>query len=549
MTAVHLLHEWVTRAAEADPDGRALVRTDEVLTYEDLERTSNRLARALREVGCRRGDRVAFLLPRTPMALAVIVGILKADCIYVPLEVRSPAARLAKVIARCEPTVILAGPPTRARFEELAGEGALDQPVRLGWMDIEPESAGTIRSEAPSVDASPSREFEAAFTWSDVEALPSSSPQSAGHPDDAAYILFTSGSTGTPKGVVVTHRNVTTFIEWAVSYFGLSREDRIGGYTELTFDLSTFDIYATFASGAELHMVPEELKLLPPKIVAFMRKAKLTHWLSVPSFFEYATRFDAVRPDDLPDLRWMTWCGDVLPNASLRYWMDRLPHTRFANLYGPTETTVASSYYRVPEVPDESAAPVPIGKACAGEELLLLDDGLRPVPLGSVGHLHIRGAGLSPGYWREPERTREVFLPDPFDEKSQGSRIYRTGDLGRMDGEGNVHFLGREDQQVKTRGFRVELGELEGALRSLPEVEGCAVVGFARDGVPGKLLGCAFVPANGQAASPRALKEDLARILPDYMIPVRWKAVDQLPLTSRGKVDRRKIEDWMKETA
>jgi amino acid adenylation domain-containing protein len=543
-----VLQEWVARAAEVRPDARALVHPDAVLTYGALERASNRLARALREAGCERGDRVAFLLPRSPMTIAVIVGILKADCIYVPLDLRSPGARLATVVRQCEPSVILANPATRDRLQALVRAGGMEKAPPLGWLGREKPSRPIAADNAKELEAMARVLGNPVFTLGYVETLPAEPPAWKGGSDDAAYMLFTSGSTGTPKGVVITHRNVIAFIEWAVRTFGLGPLDRLGGYTELTFDLSTFDIHATFAAGAELHMVPEDLKLLPPKVVEFMRESELTHWLSVPSFMEYVVRFDSLEPGDLPTMRWVTWCGDVLPTPALSYWMKRLPHASFANLYGPTETTVASSYYRVPRTLPDPVAPVPIGRACDGEELLILDDELRPVPTGDVGHLYIRGVGLSPGYWRDPERTGEVFLPDPDPFRSDpDARIYRTGDLARMDADGNVHFLGREDQQIKTRGFRVELGEVEAALLTLPEIEGCAVVGFTAKESPGKLMGCAYVSANGKPVPGRHLKERLQDRLPDYMIPVRWKVVDRLPLSDRGKVHRRKIQEWMEE--
>jgi len=542
-----LLQEWVVRAADARPDTRAVVHPDAALTYEALERASNRLARTLVESGCGRGDRVAFLLPRSPMTIAAIVGILKADCMYVPLDLRSPGRRLASVVKKCEPTVLLAGPATKDRLQALIREGGMEG-VRLGWMGRE-EPAGPIVADDPEEVEAVSRVLKSpAFTLADVESLPPDPPEWRNGPEDPAYILFTSGTTGTPKGVVITHRNVITFIEWAVRHFGLVSTDRLGGYTELTFDLSTFDIYATFAAAAELHVIPDELKLLPPKVVELMRKSELTHWLSVPSFLEYVVRFDSLKRGDLPTMKWVTWCGDILPTSALLYWMDRLPHASFANLYGPTETTVASSYYEVPWTPPDPATPIPIGRACDGEELLILDDDLRPVPTGEVGHLYIRGAGLSPGYWRDPERTKEVFLPDPnLFRKWPDARIYRTGDLARMDEEGNAHFHGREDQQIKTRGFRVELGEVEAALNSLPEIESCAVVGFDAREAPGKLMGCAYVAPGDDALPGHRLKRRLTEVLPDYMIPIRWLAVDRLPLNDRGKVDRRKLQELMEE--
>jgi amino acid adenylation domain-containing protein len=532
VSEILLLHQWVRLAASRRPETRALVHPAGVLTYGALDDVSNQIAWALHEVGCRRGDRVAFLLPRSPMTIAAVIGILKADCIYVPLNLRNPVSRLASVIEQCEPKVVLAGPATEVPIRGLAASGAFGGGVHLGWM-------GRFWPPGPSLP-------NAGFHMTDIEGLPKHARNSWNRPDDLAYILFTSGSTGTPRGVTITHRNVTTFIEWALEVFGLGPQDRIGGYTELSFDLSTFDIHASFAAGAELHMIPEELKLFPPKIVGHMRDSELTHWLSVPSFLEHVVRFDCLRPGDLPAMKWVTWCGDVLPNAALLHWMQRLPHVSFANLYGNTETTVASSCYVIPKDFDDPKAPVPIGRACTGEQLLVLNEALTPVPNGEVGDLYIAGSGLSPGYWGDPERTREVFLPDPFC-RNPSARIYRTGDLARTDEEGQMHFLGQRDQQIKTGGAPVEPGDVEAALRSLPQVASCAVVGFSAKDSPGKLMGCAYVPSNEEAPTTMELQRSLGRLLPDHMIPVRWKAVNRLPLSDRGKIDRLLIRQWMEK--
>src|SRR5690606_32744131 len=207
----------------------------------------------------------------------------------------------------------------------------------------------------------------------------------------------------------------------------------------------------------------------------------------------------------------------------------------FTNLYGPTETTVASSYYRVPKDFDDPLGDIPIGVGCAGEELLVLDDDLRPLPPGEVGDIYIRGVGLSSGYWKDPERTRAVFLPDPTRE---GSRLYRTGDRGRYAPDGNVHFLGRADFQIKTGGYRVEPAEVENAILRLGEVSACAVVAVPTDDFSGSAVGCVYVAADGDPPRAGEIKKRLRDLLPGYMVPSRWMIVDELPIDSRGKIDR-----------
>lgn len=556
--SARLLHRRVDIAAEHRPEARAVVHPDGSLTYGDLDDLSDRLGATLREAGCEPGDRVGFLLPKTPLAIATIIGILKADCVYVPLDSRSPGRRLEKIVRQCEPRVLLASPATAGRLFELAACGALEKGPLLGWMapgdpeavlgepqsgsgsdpdgHEDPEGGRDASLKGQAVPTPP----KPAFTLRDVLDRPPGAPPSATREDDPAYIMFTSGSTGDPKGVVISHGNVTAYVDWAVEEFGLGEEDRLAGHAPLTFDLSTFDVHATFACRGELHLVPSNLNLLPHRMVDFIRESRLTHWHSVPSLLDYIARFDALDGESLPDLQRVTWCGDVFPTPSLLYWKRLLPEASFVNLYGPTETTVASGYYRVPDSFEDPGTSIPIGWGCGGDELLVLDEDLQEVPPGTVGDLYIRGPGLSSGYWRDPERTAKAFIPDPSEEDPE-ARIYRTGDLARVDDRGQVHFLGREDQQIKTRGYRVELGEVEKALLTLPEIEACAVVPVITGGFEGKVIGCAFTAANGSSVRPSDLKARVAELVPDYMIPIRWTRLESLPLNARGKVDRRRI--------
>ena len=282
-------------------------------------------------------------------------------------------------------------------------------------------------------------------------------------------------STGAPKGIIITHRNVVGFVEWAVGYFGIASNDRNSGHPPLHFDLSTFDIYATLMTGGELHMVPTELNLLPQKLAAFIRDSKLTQWFSVPSALTFMAKYNVVQQDDFPELKRILWCGEVLPTPTLVHWMKRLPHATFTNLYGPTEATIASSYYTVPAIPENEREPIPIGTACGGESLYVLDEQLRPVKSGEVGDLYIQGVGLSPGYWKDPEKTNGAFLSNPLG-SVPGDRLYKTGDLATQGDDGLIQFLGRTDSQIKSRGHRIELGEIEAALNALPNLRESAVV-------------------------------------------------------------------------
>jgi amino acid adenylation domain-containing protein len=526
------LHEWVTRHARQCPQATAVVLNEQRLSYGELDALSNRIARALQLTGCRRGDRVCLLMPKSPLAIAGIIGIYKADGIYVPLDPASPAARVLKIIDSCDSRFILAAGSGGQMLEEMLRREQFPAGATIGWLDT----------------ATPHWIWPAAFNLDDVRRLPELPLSYANGGNDAAHILYTSGSTGAPKGVVITHANVIHFVEWANRYFGIDCLDRLSAHPPLHFDLSFFDIFGSFAAGAELHLVPPEVMLLPNKLAEWIRRSRLTQWFSVPSVLHYMAGFDVVRENDFPAMKRLLWCGEVFPTRSLIYWMQRLPQVQFTNLYGPTEATIASSYYTIPECPRDERAPIPIGTACAGEELLVLNEHLQPVPGGTTGQLYIRGVGLSPGYWKDRQKTREVFLPNP-----QGSmlsdRLYKTGDLARFSDDGLVYFLGRTDSQIKSRGYRIELGEIETALNAMEILRECAVLAIPGSGFNGATIYCAYVPCDGIDLGPARLRSELEKALPHYMIPSRWTSFRHLPKNANGKIDRRRLREILQPDA
>jgi amino acid adenylation domain-containing protein len=528
---MRLLQDWLSRQAQHRPDAPALCWKGTTVSYGELEGLANRLAWMLLQQGCTRGDRVGLLLPKGPLAIAATLAVLKADCCYTPLDPHNPATRIARVLGALECCCVLAMVSTEElllnAFQQLKQARLPVPSVGILERGIDPRACG------------------ARFTLDDLATCPAKTSESRNGDQDPAHILFTSGSTGIPKGVVITHANVIHFVEWAVRHFGLNSTDRLSGHSPLHFDLSTFDIYGTLASGATLYPIPPEANLLPHKLALFIEDAGLTQWFSVPSILNHMAKLDVVRPGAFPSLRRLLWCGERFPTSGLMYWMQRLPQVRFTNLYGPTETTIASSYYDVPRCPGDEREETPIGQGCDGEELLVLDPELRRLPPGEVGDLYIRGPGLSPGYWRDPERTAAAFMPDPFSDRS-GDRIYRTGDLAKLDDHGRIVLLGRADTQVKSRGYRIELGEIEAALDGIAELQESAVVAVGSDGFEGNLLCCAYVPRPGSEVAPPILRQRLAQVVPGYMLPSHWKQLDRLPLNQNGKTDRPALRElWL----
>jgi len=520
------LQDFLTRSAQRDPDRTALVMGDERLSYRYLESLTNQLARLQQAHGVTAGSRVCVVAAKTPWTIAGLLATLKAGGMYVPIDSASPAARVARIVDTAEPTLVLTDCTATGLLDDLIGNGGLPAGTPVGALDATVTGA----------------RFATAFGRDDAAGL---SAEPLGVRDGAseiAHLLFTSGSTGAPKGVMITHGNVAAFIDWAVEYFGFRPTDRISGHPPLHFDLSTFDIYGALAVGAELHLVPAELNVNPRALAAFIRDHELTQWFSVPSVLTYMAKFDVV--SDFPALERLLWCGEVLPTAVLAQWMRRLPGVSFTNLYGPTEATIASSFYTVPACPVDETEPVPIGTACSGEELLVLDEARRPVPEGKVGDLYIAGVGLSPGYWRDNEKTAAAFVADP---RQPDSRIYRTGDLARYGDDGFVYFLGRADSQIKSRGYRIELGEIEAAVNAVPGVRECAVVGVQTGGFEGTTICCAFSVLDDSQLIPSELRRQLKELLPPYMIPARWMTLTTLPTNVNGKIDRKGLQSRFAE--
>lgn len=419
-----MLHHWVTREANRRPDAPAVVLGEEHLSYGELETLSNQLARALRERGCVRGDRVALLVPQSPLAIVCLLGIYKSDCIYVPLDQAAPAAQLARVIAASGARCLLASASVAPRVRELLAQPGLPN-LRIGWLGNPDLSQGILPS---------------AFRFSDIVALPGTPLPSAYRAQDAAHIFFAVGDDGETRGVVSTHANVVTGIDWALRHFRINETDRVAGHTTLSQGSSLFDIFASLGAGAELHLVPPEVKLLPGRLAAWIRTSAITQWASASAVLHNMAEFDVVQAWDFLELRRVIWSGDTLPIKALAYWMKQLPHVQFTKFYGAPESGITTGYHTVATYPEQEGEELPIGKAMDGSEILLLDHNFQPVASGETGQLYVRGAALSPGYWQDHDSTARAFPElDGF------GRSYRTGDLGRRGHDGHLYHAGRSE--------------------------------------------------------------------------------------------------------
>lgn len=495
-------------------------------TYNSLDDLSRRFATALLQLECRPGDRVGLLAPKDPASVAALLAIYRIGCIYVPIDIESPTIRLVRILNVAECRVLIGHPSTlesiAAALEQLPGAmrpaAVISSDKLQSSQGVQEQSTAWLNLPDNADDDVPIRSNSAGI----------------------AQLLFTSGSTGTPKGVKVKHTNIVSFVAWANNYFHVSRGDRISCHSPLSFDLATWDILGGLSAGAEVHLVEPRLNISPKALISFIADRRLTQWFSVPTLLAFIASFDVLRAGDFPALKHLIWCGEVIAPQVLTYWKDRLPHVEFTNLYGPTETTIASSYYTIPA--DYSGGPVPIGYACGGEQVDVVDRDLTRLEHGQVGELLISGDGVTDGYWREPERTSRAFVAL---RKGDGQSVvaYRTGDLGYKDRDGCLHFKGRVDSQIKCRGHRIELGEIESALSRLEEVLDGVVLTYRGTAFSDVEIGCAVVTRSGSTCSASDLRLCLAERLPKYMIPTRWLLLERMPTNANGKADRTMLSE------
>jgi L-proline---[L-prolyl-carrier protein] ligase len=534
----YLLQHLLTERAALAPGLPAVAAGEGSLTYEELDKLSNQVARALLAQGVVPGDRVGILAPKSAASVVAVFGVLKAGACYVPLDPRSPAERLASIMRDSGVAVVLADEGTAQRAAAMADTVPELRRLVMTGPHWGPEGGSTSGTLPPGLAVLPPG--LAVLPWDAVRAE-SDGPLSGDQAieTDLAYILYTSGSTGTPKGVMISHRASLTFSAWAAACAALRERDRVCSPAPLHFDLSVFDIFATCRAGACMVVLPEKTTTFPVRLAEWMERERISVWYSVPSILTMLATYGNLQGFDLSGLRAIVFAGEVFPVKHLTRLMAELPDARYLNWYGPTETNVCT-WYEVPPGSAELTAPIPIGRACANTDVFAVtSDGRRLSKPGDEGELYVRGPALMHGYWGQPDKTRQVLSRNPFQE-AYDEPAYRTGDLVTVDEEGNYVFLGRRDGMVKTRGYRVELGEVEAALYAHPAIREAVVLPM-----PDEILGNrlrAVISANGSPGPTRQeVLEHCLRRLPGYMVPDVVEFCEALPRTSTGKVDRTQL--------
>lgn len=516
---------YLASAVESNPDRIAVKDRRRRVTYRQLNEMSNALATAMKNRGLAPGARVGIWLNKSVEAIVGVYGTLLAGGAYVPLDPTAPPRRVAHVIADCRPSCLLTtADRVHALLKETGGRLGTDLIVLVG--DTQSEQTRGL----------------ATLTWDEAMRRGGDLRQVCVRlaPDDLAYILYTSGSTGVPKGVMLTHRNACAFIDWAVSEFNLNTDDVLASHAPLHFDLSIFDIFGAAAAVGCLALIPESLQGLGYGLDRFVAEEEVSVWYSVPSALRRMTSAANSNLLTGSHLRIVAFAGEVYQLRHLKALQVAVPsRTILYNLYGPTETNVCT-YHRICsiDISDDALSGPPIGRPCPYAKVVILD-GDRVVPGDDgeiVGELCIAGESVMVGYWDDAQGTA-IGLIQPHGHDRQ---YYRTGDIVRRDRMGRYFFIGRRDDMVKVKGYRVEIGEVEAALSHHPEVEEAACVAVKDSSEELVLVGFAAMAA-GSAVDETALRYYCREFLPHYMIPQEILVVSTLAHTSTGKIDRQAL--------
>ncbi|WP_255351870.1 non-ribosomal peptide synthetase [Nocardiopsis sp. NRRL B-16309] len=495
------LHHLFEEQVRETPDRIALSFEDRQLSYAELDRRANRLARTLRDLGVGPETHVGVCVHRSLDLVVGLLAVLKAGGAYVPLDPDHPAERLAFIADDARVQVVLAQPETMDRLDGLGERGV--PVIELGgadtsWLDASPEP----------VDA-------------------------AVGPDHLAYVIYTSGSTGRPKGAMLSHRGICNRLLWMQDAYGLRAHDRVLQKTPYSFDVSVWEFFWPVIAGARLHVARPEGHRDPAYLAELVDEQAVSVLHFVPSMLQAF-----LQQPDVPRLcegvRNVICSGEALPLDVQERFQESLPHTRLHNLYGPTEASVDVSFWECANIP--GASTVPIGRPVANTRLYILDEAMAPVPDGVIGELFIGGVQLARGYAGRPDLTAERFVADPFGP----GRLYATGDLARYRSDGSIEYAGRKDHQIKIRGYRIEIEEIEAVLAEHPAVRSC-LVAVHEAGPADKRLIAFHTARAGHEADPDDLRTHLLERLPEYMVPTYFVPLEEFPLSPNGKVDRKAL--------
>lgn len=487
------------------------------VTYGDLGRISDGLRDRLVHDGIGTGDRVGIYLHKSIDSIASIFGILKAGGAYVPVDPEGPVERAAYILNNCAVRVVIC---ERSREQTLKDEISKLGNVPILYVIDDQNEGGRLDALLAARNAQ-----------DPAPRVPTEHPSSEG----IAYILYTSGSTGRPKGVTISHRAARAFVDWCSATFEPRADDVFSSHAPLHFDLSIHDIYVPLKHGGTLVLIGEQLGKDPHKLAEEIAQRRISIWYSTPSILSFLAQYGRLERYDHSALRIVLFAGEVFPVPQFRALHRHWPHPRYFNLYGPTETNVCT-YHEVKPADLQRADSFPIGKLCEHYTGRVVDENDRDVPSGAEGELVCAGPGVMMGYWNLPDLNAKAFVHD-----ANGTAWYRTGDLVVENADVGYVFHGRRDRMVKRRGFRVELGEIEAALATHPDVKEVAAVSVADEKSGVRIR--AFLSFLEHRPSIIDLKQFSVAKLPGYMVPDTFTPLEKLPRTSTDKIDYQTLKD------
>ncbi|NJM46539.1 MAG: amino acid adenylation domain-containing protein [Alkalinema sp. RU_4_3] len=476
------IHEQFEQQVTRTPQAIALQSPACQLTYQELNQRANRLARHLQTLGIQPEAKVGVLLDRSPELIITLLAVLKAGGCYVPIDTSYPPHRVQQILQDAEVTLLV----TPSTFS----------PTQL-------------------------------TQYSDQNLGPTSTVQ------NLAYIIYTSGSTGQPKGVMIEHQALAAFCQSVIATYQFSNRDRVLQFSSIGFDAAVEEIYPCWLAGGTVVLRTDTMMATPAAFLKYCQDWQISV-LDLPTAYwqQLIAMMATSRSQFPPTVRLVIIGGEKVNAASIALWFEQHQKPMLINTYGPTETTVVATGHTVVSTPDSDA---PIGSPLPHVQTYVLDNHLNPVPPGVVGELYLGGNALARGYLNQPETTAAAFIPNPF---GPGC-LYKTGDLVRDRGTGNLQYLGRLDHQIKIRGFRVELGEVETALRKLKGIQSAAVIAQGEQTL--KLIAYVVLQHNHHSLTPETLKQSLRQQLPSFMVPATIILLPKLPLTSNGKLDRQAL--------
>lgn len=519
---IELLHQAVSATADAAPERVAFRAGKQQVTYGELECQSNRMARMLLDNGAAKGDRIGVLMPRCVESVIAIYGVFKAGCVFVALDPNLAAGALATLVDNCGISQLL----THEKKNKIVSQ----------LLKLSASKSITHVVGFESADAETDVELQA---WNGLNSFDQTQPDVKIDLMDPAYIMYSSGSTGQPKGITHTHFSGMSYSRLSIKTYKVVAEDVIGNHSPINFDMSTFGYFTSCLAGATTVLVPEAHTKFPRSLAQLIADEKITIWYSVPLALIQLHLRGCLEEFDLSNLRWIKFGGEPFPPKYLRGLMKALPNCRFSNVYGPAEVNQCT-YFHVPEslVAQEHADPIPIGNIWDQAVGRILDAEENVVTNGSVGELVVHSPTMMQGYWGRPGQTQQSLV-SIADENGKELLYYRTGDLVRDLGSGNLLFVCRKDRQVKVRGYRVELDEVENAINALDCVEEAGVFCVVRNH-SNEIRARAIIQVDAEANA-QTIKVELGKSLSWYCIPTEIEILSELPRTGSGKIDRNQL--------